>query len=63
MVSSSTCFIVSACFITIYHYFTQVILFSILLYITHLFQITKCTLHAIAGTYIVLMQNSFNVQF
>ena len=31
--------------------------------ITHLFHIIKCTLHVITGTYIVLMQNSFNGQF
>ena len=33
--------------------------------ITHLFQIIKYTLHVhvIAGAYILLMQNSFNVQF
>ena len=31
--------------------------------ITHLFHIIKYTLHVIIGAYIVLMQNSFNVQF
>ena len=68
MFPSSTCFIVSAClsiFIIILRQFRQVILFSVYFVtnITHLFHIIKCTLHVITGPYIVLMQNSFNVQF
>ena len=68
MFPSSTCFIVSAClsiFIIILRQFRQVILFSVYFVtnITHLFHIIKCTLHVITRPYIVLMQNSFNVQF
>ena len=70
MFPSSTYVIVSACLL--YSYLTLFYanldkLFCLVFYfvanITHLFHIIKCTLHVIAGAYVVLMQNSFNVQF
>ena len=57
MFPSSTCFIVSTCFIffftPIYNLFCSV--FYFVANITYIFQIIKCTLHVIAGAYIVLM--------
>ena len=72
MFPSSICVIVSACLL--YPYLTLFYanldkLFCLVFYfianITHLFHIhvIKCTLHVIAGAYIVLMQISFNMQF
>ena len=68
MFPSTTSFIVSAYFINIYHYFTQIltsyfVVIHFVANIIHLFQVSKFTLHVIAGAYIVLMQNSCNVQF
>ena len=70
MFPSSTCVIVSACLL--YPYLSLFYanldksfcsVFYFVANITHLFHIIKCTLHVIAGAYIALMQNSFNVQF
>ena len=68
MFPSSTCFIVSVClsiFIIIYANLDKLFcsVFYFVANITHLFHIIKYTLHVITGAYIVLMQNSFNVQF
>ena len=70
MFPSSTCVIVSACLLYLYltlFYANLDKLFCSVFYfvanITHLFHIIKCMLHVIAGAYIILMQNSFNVQF
>ena len=70
MFPSSTCIIVSACslypYLSLFYANVDKSLCSVFYFvanITHLFHIIKCMLHVIAGTCIVLMQNSFNVQF
>ena len=70
MSPASTCVIVSACLLyphlSIFYANLDKLFCSVFYFvanITHLFHINKCTLHVISGAYIVLMQNSFNVQF
>ena len=69
MFPSSTCSIVSACFLqylslfyaNLDNFFCSV--FYFVANITHLFQKIKCTLHVIAGAYIVLVQNLLMCNF
>ena len=68
MFPSSTCFSVSAIYqyLSLFYANVDKLFWSVFYFfanITHLFQIIQCTLHVIAGAYIVLMQNSFNVPF
>ena len=68
MFPSSTCFIVSACYqyLSLFYANLDKLFCSVFYFvanITHLFHIIKYTLHVITRAYIVLMQNSFNVQF
>ena len=66
MFPSRTCFSVFYQYLSLFYANLDKLFCSVFYFvvnITHLFQIIKCTLQVIAGAYIVLMQNSFNVQF